>query len=85
MTEQEIIARMGELGAIARERMLSSADYPDKVFAEIMHMTQDEMEEMMQLRLGLPKESRQIVHERCLERTKRIRKKNQKGVDARVR
>lgn len=75
MTEQQIIARMNELGAIARQRMLSSADYPDKVFAEIMHMTQNEMEEMMQLRLSLPKESRQVVHERCLERTKRIREK----------
>ena len=53
MIEQQIIARMNELGAIARERMLSSADYPDKVFAEIMHMTQNEMEEMMQLRLSL--------------------------------
>lgn len=70
-----ITTRMDELGAIARERMLSSADYPDKVFAEIMHMTQDEMEEMLHLRLALPKESRQVVHERCLERTKRIREK----------
>lgn len=42
---------------------------------EIMHMTQDEMDEMMQLRLSLPKESRQAVHERCLERTKRIRER----------
>lgn len=75
MTEQQIIARMNELGIIARERMLSSADYPDKVFAEIMHMTQDELEEMVSLRLSLPKESRQVVHERCLERTKRIREK----------
>lgn len=73
MTEQQIIARMNELGAIARERMLSSAEYPGKVYAEIMHMTQDEMDEMMQLRLYLPKESRRTVHERCLERTKRIR------------
>lgn len=75
MTEQQIITRMNELGAIARERMLSSADYPGKVFAEIMHMTQNEMEEMVSLRLSLPKESRQVVHERCLERTKRIREK----------
>ena len=75
MTEQDIIARMDELGAIARLRMLSSADYPDKVFAEIMHMTQDECEEMLQLRLALPKESMQAVHERCMERTKRIREK----------
>lgn len=73
MTEQQIIARMDELGILARERMLSSADYPDKVFAEIMHMTQTELEEMLQLRLMLPKEARQAVHERCLERTKRIR------------
>ena len=70
-----ITTRMDELGAIARQRMLSSADYPDKVFAEIMHMTQDECEEMVSLRLSLPKESRQVVHERCLERTKRIREK----------
>ena len=35
----------------------------------------NEMEEMMQLRLSLPKESRQVVHERCLERIKRIREK----------
>lgn len=77
MTEQQIIARMTELGNIASERMLSSADYPDKVYAEIMHMTQDECEEMLQLRLGLglPKESRQDIHQRCLERTKRIREK----------
>lgn len=75
MTEQLIIARMDELGAIARERMLSSADYPNKVFAEIMHMTQAELEEMLQLRLMLPKESRQDIHKRCLERTKRIREK----------
>lgn len=80
--EQEIIARMDELGFIARERMLSSADYPDKVFAEVMHMTQDECEEMLILRLSLPKESKQTVHERCLERAKRIREKMQKGVDA---
>ena len=70
-----ITARMDELGAIARQRMDTLAAYPDKVFAEIMHMTQNEMEEMMQLRLSLPKESRQVVHERCLERTKRIREK----------
>lgn len=75
MTEQQIIARMNELGIIARERMLSSADYPDKVFAEVMHMTQEELTEMVELRLMLPKESRQIVHERCLERTKIIREK----------
>jgi len=75
MTDQQTIDRMEELGAAARERMLSSADYPDKVFAEIMHMTQDECEEMLQLRLALPKESRKTVHERCLERIKRIREK----------
>jgi hypothetical protein len=78
MTLDQIVARMDELGIIARKRMLSSADYPDKVFAEIMHMTQDEMQEMLQLRLMLPKESRQTVHQRCLERTKRIRENNQK-------
>ena len=70
-----ITTRMDELGAIARQRMEALAHYPVKVFAEIMHMTQDECEEMVSLRLSLPKESRQAVHERCLERTKRIREK----------
>lgn len=64
MTEQQIIARMNELGIIARERMLSSADYPDKVFAEIMHMTQDECEEMLQLRLELPSNGQQRLDAR---------------------
>lgn len=75
MTKDQITVRMNELGLIAKQRMEESAHYPDKVYAEIMHMTQDECEEMLQLRLSLPKESRQVVHERCLERTKRIREK----------
>ena len=70
-----ITTRMDELGAIARQRMEAMAHYPEKSYAEIMHMTQAELEEMLQLRLELPKESQQVVHERCLERTKRIREK----------
>ncbi len=70
-----ITTRMDELGVIARQRMEMTAHYPEKSYAEIMNMTQDELEEMLQLRLMLPKESRQDVHERCLERTKRIREK----------
>lgn len=70
-----ITTRMDELGIIARQRMEALAHYPDKVFAEIMHMTQEELTEMVELRLMLPKESQQTVHERCLERTKRIREK----------
>ena len=54
MIKDQIVDRMNELGDIAKERMLSSADYPNKVFAEIMHMTQEETEEMLQLRLMLP-------------------------------
>lgn len=70
-----ITARMDELGALARQRMDAIAYCPEKSYAEIMHMTQEELEEMLQLRLALPKESRQAIHERCLERTKRIREK----------
>lgn len=54
MTKDQIVARMNELGIIAKERMSASADYPGKVFAEIMHMTQEEAEEMLRLRLILP-------------------------------
>lgn len=75
MNLDQIIARMDKLGVIARQRMEMIAHYPEKSYAEIMHMTQDELEEMLQLRLMLPKESRQTIHERCLERTKRIREK----------
>lgn len=70
-----ITTRMDELGAIARQRMEALAHYPEKSYAEIMHMTQEELTEMVELRLMLPKESRQAVQERCLERTKRIREK----------
>lgn len=70
-----ITTRMDELGVIARQRMEALAHYPEKSYAEIMHMTQEELTEMVELRLMLPKESRQAVHERCLERTKRIREK----------
>lgn len=70
-----ITTRMDELGVIARQRMEALAHYPEKSYAEIMHMTQEELTEMVELRLMLPKESRQTVHERCLERTKRIREK----------
>lgn len=51
---ESIISRMDELGVIARKRMSASADYPGKVYAEIMHMTQEEAQEMLQLRLMLP-------------------------------
>lgn len=75
LTLEGIIRRMDELGAVAKARMEAVVHRPDKSYAEIMYMTQDELEEMLQLRLALPKESRQTIHERCLERTKRIREK----------
>lgn len=81
MTEQQIIARMNELGAIARERMLSSADYPDKVFAEIMHMTQDECEEMLQLRLMLPPPGKERVEAQARIKEKINKRKMKLMVD----
>lgn len=37
-----ITTRMDELGVIARQRMEALAHYPEKSYAEIMHMTQEE-------------------------------------------
>ena len=54
MTKEQILTRMNELGIIAKARMNATADYPEKCFAEIMHMTQEEASEMLALRLMLP-------------------------------
>lgn len=54
MTKEQILTHMNELGIIAKARMDATADYPEKCFAEIMHMTQEEASEMLALRLMLP-------------------------------
>lgn len=72
MTKDQITVRMNELGLIAKQRMEESAHYPDKVYAEIMHMTQDECSEMLELRLMLPRngEERQAAQLRIQEKIK---------------
>jgi hypothetical protein len=69
---------MDELGAIARQRMDALAYCPDKSYAEIMHMTQAELEEMLQLRLQLPSSGQQRVdaQERIKEKIKQRKAKN---------
>lgn len=59
-----ITTRMDELGVIARQRMEALAHYPEKSYAEIMHMTQAELEEMLQLRLELPSNGQQRLDAR---------------------
>lgn len=67
-----ITTRMDELGAIARQRMEALAHYPEKSYAEIMHMTQEELTEMLQLRLELPSNGQQRLdaQERIKEKIK---------------
>lgn len=59
-----ITTRMDELGVIARQRMEALAHYTEKSYAEIMHMTQVELEEMLQLRLELPNNGQQRLDAR---------------------
>lgn len=54
MTEQEIIVRMDELGAIAESRMNQAPHNPHLQYAGILWMTQQEATEMLELRLKLP-------------------------------
>ena len=56
-----ITTRMDELGAIARQRMDMIAHCPEKSYAEIMHMTQEECLEMLELRLMLPSSGEERV------------------------
>lgn len=75
MNKEQIVSRMNELGVISKQRMEAAAHYPDKVYAEIMHMTQDECSEMLELRLMLPSsgEEREAAKLRIKEKIK-IRK-----------
>jgi hypothetical protein len=73
---------MDELGVIARQRMDTIAAYPEKSYAEIMHMTQEELTEMLELRLMLPSsgEEREAAKARIQVRIKQ--RKAKLGVDA---
>jgi hypothetical protein len=81
MNKDQIVARMNGLGDIARERMNASADYPGKVYAEIMHMTQEEVEEMLQLRLMLPSPGQERVEAQARIREKIIKRKEKLMLD----
>lgn len=68
---------MDELGVIARQRMEALAHYPEKSYAEIMHMTQEELTEMLELRLMLPSsgEEREAAKVRIAEKIKQRKAK----------
>ena len=72
-----ITARMDELGAIARQRMDMLAHYPEKSYAEIMHMTQEECTEMLELRLQIPSSGaeREAAKARIAEKIKQRKEK----------
>ena len=76
-----ITTRMDELGAIARQRMDALAAYPEKSYAEIMHMTQEETEEMLQLRLMLPSPGQERAEAQTRIREKIDKRKMNKVVD----
>lgn len=59
MTEQEIIARMDELGALAESRMNQAPHNPHLQYAGILWMTQEEASEFLSLRLMLPSQGQQ--------------------------
>lgn len=59
MTQQEIIARMDELGVIAEARMNQTPHNPHLQYAGILWMTQEEASEMLELRLKLPSAGQQ--------------------------
>lgn len=72
-----ITTRMDALGAIARQRMEALAHYPEKSYAEIMHVTQEELTEMLQLRLELPSNGQQRLdaQERIQQKIKQRKEK----------
>lgn len=82
MKLETITSRMDELGTIARQRMDAIGYCPEKSYAEIMHMTQDELEEMLQLRLELPSNGQQRVEAQERIRQKIKERKSKIGVDS---
>lgn len=81
LTKEQIVIRMDELGDAARERMKGSPDNPNLVFAEIIWMTQDEVSEMLELRLLLPTSGQE--REQAKARiSQKIAKRKAKAVDS---
>lgn len=81
MTEQEIITRMDELGALAEARMDQAPHNPHLQYAGILWMTQEEATEFLQLRLMLPSAGQQREEAKLRIKEKIEKRKAKKVLD----
>lgn len=81
MTEQEIIARMDELGALAETRMNQAPHNPHLQYAGILWMTQEEATEFLELRLMLPSQGQQRKEAKLRIKEKIEKRKAKKMLD----
>lgn len=81
MTQQEIIARMDELGALAEARMNQAPHNPHLQYAGILWMTQEEATELLSLRLMLPSQGHQREEAKRRIKEKIEKRKARKVVD----
>jgi hypothetical protein len=81
MTEQEIIARMNELGALAESRMNQAPHNPHLQYAGILWMTQEEATEFLELRLMLPSAGQQREEAKLRIKHKIEKRKAKKMLD----
>lgn len=81
MTQQEIIARMDELGALA-ERMNQAPHNPHLQYAGILWMTQEEATEFLSLRLMLPSQGKQREEAKLRIKEKIEKRKSKNELDS---
>lgn len=81
MTQQEIIARMDELGALAEARMNQAPHNPHLQYAGILWMTQEEATEFLELRLMLPSAGQQREEAKLRIKEKIEKRKVKKMLD----
>ena len=82
MTEQEIIARMDELGALAESRINQAPHNPHLQYAGILWMTQEEVSEMLELRLMLPSAGQRREEAKLRIKEKIQKRKSKRALDS---
>ena len=82
MTQQEIIARMDELGALAESRMNQAPHNPHLQYAGILWMNQEEASEFLSLRLMLPSHHQQREEAKLRIKEKIEKRKVKKVLDS---
>ena len=81
MTQQEIIARMDELGALAEARMNQAPHNPHLQYAGILWMAEEEASEFLELRLMLPSAGQQREEAKLRIKHKIEKRKAKKMLD----